>query len=37
MQFPGGLAARDSALSLLWLGPVPGPELPQAVGTAINK
>lgn len=25
-DFPGGLAVKDSALSLLWLGLIPSPE-----------
>ena len=42
-EFPGGLAVRDSALSLLWLGSLlcpgltPGWELPHAAGVAQTK
>ena len=37
MEFPGGLVVKDSVLSLLWLGVLPGLELPHAVGAAKKK
>ena len=37
MEFPGGLVVKDSVLSLLWLGGLPGLELPHAVGAAKKK